>query len=131
RRRPARDGMSILLLESLHPDAEVLLSAHDTLMRAADPNAPEGDLSPEGELSSVRAILTRGRGRIGELLLQRCPALRVIARAGAGLDNLDTAAARRRGITVIFAPGANTETVAEHTLALMLDLVRGITRGAV
>ena len=42
----------------------------------------------------------------------------------------DTAAAARRGIPVIFAPGANTNTVAEHTLALMLDLARGITQSA-
>jgi D-3-phosphoglycerate dehydrogenase len=93
-------------------------------VHAADPNAPQG------ELGGVRAILTRGRGRIGEPLFVRCPALRVIARAGAGLDNLDTAAAKRRGITVVYAPGANTDTVAEHTLALILDSVRGISRSA-
>ena len=116
--------MSILLLETLHADAEALLSAHDALMHAADPNAPSGDLS------AVRAILTRGRGRIDEPLMERCTSLRVIARAGAGLDNLDTAAARRRNVVVIFAPGANTDTVAEHTLALILDLVRGISRSA-
>ena len=116
--------MSILLLETLHGDAEQLLAAHDVLVRAADPNAPPADLA------AVQAILTRGRGRIQEPLLARCPALRVIARAGAGLDNLDTAAAKRRGIAVVFAPGANTATVAEHTLALILDLVRGITAGA-
>ncbi len=114
----------ILLLESLHADAEALLAAEEEVVHAVDPNAPPEDLS------AVRAILTRGRGRIPEALLARCPALRVIARAGAGLDNLDTAAAARRGIPVIFAPGANTNTVAEHTLALMLDLARGITRGA-
>ena len=116
--------MSILLLESLHAQAEELLAAQDELIRAADPNAPDGDLA------SVQAILTRGRGKIGEPLFERCPKLRVIARAGAGLDNLDTAAAKRRGIPVIFAPGANTDTVAEHTLALILDLVRGISRCA-
>lgn len=114
----------ILLLESLHPEAEALLAAAGELLRAADPNQPPADLS------KVRAILTRGRGRIPEALLARCPALEVIARAGAGLDNLDTAAAARRGIPVIFAPGANTNTVAEHTLALMLDLARGITKSA-
>jgi D-3-phosphoglycerate dehydrogenase len=114
----------ILLLESLHPDAEALLERAAPVVRAADPN------EPPAELSLVRAILTRGRGRIPETLLARCPALVAIARAGAGLDNLDTTAAARRGIAVLFAPGANTGTVAEHTLALMLDLARGITRGA-
>jgi phosphoglycerate dehydrogenase-like enzyme len=116
--------MTILLLESLHPEAEALLAAAGTLVRAKDPNAPDCDFA------SVRAILTRGRGRIPEALLARCPQLRVVARAGVGLDNLDTAAAARRGIPVVFAPGGNALTVAEHTLALILDLVRGITRSA-
>jgi len=121
--------VSILLLESLHADAEALLAQHGELLRAADPNAPPHETG--AELGAVQAILTRGRGRIQEPLLARCPQLRVVARAGAGLDNLDTAAAKRRGITVVFAPGVNTATVAEHTLALMLDLVRGVTAGAV
>ena len=112
----------ILLLESLHPEAEALLESAGPVLRAVDPDEPPADLS------GVRAILTRGRGRIPEELVARCPALVVIARAGAGLDNLDTSAAARRGIAVIHAPGANTGTVAEHTLALMLDLARGITR---
>ncbi len=118
--------MTILLLETLHPDAEALLHAAGAgaVVRAADPNAPAVDCAP------ITAILTRGRGRIDAALLQRCPALRVIARAGAGLDNLDTAAAAARGIPVVHAPGANTATVAEHTMALLLDLSRGITRTA-
>jgi D-3-phosphoglycerate dehydrogenase len=116
--------MTILLLESLHPEAEALLAGVDDVVRAADPNAPDCDFA------AVRAILTRGRGRIPETLLARCPALRVIGRAGVGLDNLDTAAAQRRGLPVVFAPGGNTSTVAEHTLALILDLVRGVTRSA-
>ncbi|MEZ6015908.1 MAG: NAD(P)-dependent oxidoreductase [Planctomycetota bacterium] len=114
----------ILLLESLHAAAEALLAAEAPLLRAEDPSGPPEDLA------DVRAIVTRGRGRITEALMARCPALAVIARAGAGLDNLDTAAAARRGVPVIFAPGANTNTVAEHTLALMLDLSRGVTRDA-
>ena len=117
--------MTILLLESLHADAEQLLAAHASIVRASEPNAPPADLA------AVQAILTRGRGRIGSELLQRCPSLRVVARAGTGLDNVDTAAAARRGIPVIYAPGANADTVAEHTMALVLDLVRGITRCAV
>lgn len=117
--------MTILLLESLHPEAEALLAATGTVVRAEDPNAPRC------EFGDVQAILTRGRGRIPESLLQQCPRLQAIARAGVGLDNLDTAAAKRMGIPVVFAPGGNAETVAEHTIALVLDLVRGITQQAI
>lgn len=116
--------MTILLLESLHQDAEALLAAQDELVRAVDPNAPQCDFA------AVKAIVTRGRGRITEDLMRRCPQLVAIARAGVGLDNLDTAAAQRLGKRIVFAPGGNTLTVAEHTIALILDLVRGITRCA-
>ncbi len=111
----------IVLLESLHPEAEALLERCAPLVRAADPNASQ---SPS---SDVRAILTRGRGRITDVMMNGFPNLRVIARAGAGLDNLDTDAAKRRNVRVIYAPGMNGRTVAEHTMALMLDLVRRIT----
>jgi D-3-phosphoglycerate dehydrogenase len=111
----------ILLLESLHPDAEALLERCEPLVRAADPNQPP---SSSGD---IRAILTRGRGRITDALMGSFPNLRAIARAGVGLDNLDTVAAARRNIPVIFARAMNGRTVAEHTLALMLDVVRRIT----
>jgi D-3-phosphoglycerate dehydrogenase len=103
----------ILLLESLHPGADALLERCEPLVR--EPS------------EAVRAVVTRGRGRITDELMGSLPGLRLIARAGAGLDNLDTAAAARRNIPVIFSPGLNGRTVAEHTLALMLDLVRRIT----
>src|SRR5207302_5888135 len=52
--------------------------------------------------------------------------LRIIARAGTGVDNVDVAAASSRGILVVNAPGANSISVAEHTLALMLALARSV-----
>jgi len=55
------------------------------------------------------------------------PELRLIGRVGVGLDNLDTAEAARRKIPVIFAPGLNARTVAERTIALMLDAMRRMT----
>jgi len=111
----------ILLLENMHPDAEALLERCEPLLRATDPN---GTQAPS---SDVRAILTRGRGFITKPLMDSFSNLRLIGRVGVGLDNLDTAEAARRNIPVIFAPGLNARTVAEHTLALMLDVVRRIT----
>jgi phosphoglycerate dehydrogenase-like enzyme len=111
----------ILLLESYHSEAEALLERCAPVLRASDPNGPQAPST------AIRAILTRGRGRISDALMAQFPELRVIARAGAGLDNLDLAAAARRNIPVIFAPGMNGRTVAEHTMALMLGLLRRIT----
>jgi D-3-phosphoglycerate dehydrogenase len=59
-------------------------------------------------------------------LLTRAPHLRVIARAGTGVDTIDVPAATRRGIAVMNAPGANTVSAAEHALGLLLALVRHI-----
>ena len=61
-----------------------------------------------------------------EDLLVACPQLRVIARVGVGVDSIDLDAATRCGVAVTITPGANEETVADHTLALMLALVRRI-----
>ncbi|MDZ4719930.1 MAG: hydroxyacid dehydrogenase [Roseiflexaceae bacterium] len=110
--------MSILLLESLHADAEALLGTYGTTLLVGE------EASEPFEPGTVEAILTRGRGRITDALMARCPQLRVIARCGVGLDNIDTQAANQRGIAVIYAPGATTATVAEHTLMLMLAAAR-------
>lgn len=112
--------MPILLLETLHPDAEAVLAAHDAVVHADDAQAP--DIAARG---GVTAILTRGKGRITSALMQACgPSLRAVSRAGAGLDTVDTATARALGITVIYAPGMNAATTAEHTLMLMLAAAR-------
>src|SRR5262249_36825088 len=54
--------------------------------------------------------------------------LKAIVRAGVGVDNIDVAAATRRGIVVMNTPGGNTVSTAEHTMALMLALARNVTR---
>lgn len=118
--------MSVLLLESLHPEAEALLEAAGEVARAADPNAP-GTAVP---YARVRAILTRGRGRIDAALMARCPELRAVARSGVGVDNVDLAAARARGILVLYAPGGNTSTTAEHAIALLLAFTRRVPQSA-
>jgi phosphoglycerate dehydrogenase-like enzyme len=77
-------------------------------------------------LDEVRAVLTRGIGRITAEMLQRLPKLEVDGRCGAGLDNIDTAAAKSAGVAVVHAPGATTHAVSEHALMLMLALARRV-----
>ena len=57
-------------------------------------------------------------------VFERCPQLQVIARTGVGVDSIDLDAAGAAGVYVTTTPGAHEETVADHTLALMLSLVR-------
>jgi D-3-phosphoglycerate dehydrogenase len=68
----------------------------------------------------------RGRTRFTADVLQGCPKLRLISIWGTGTDNVDLKAAVARGITVTNTPGANAIAVAEHTVALMLALVKQV-----
>jgi D-3-phosphoglycerate dehydrogenase len=72
------------------------------------------------------AILVRSATKLTAELIARGKRLRVIARAGVGVDNVDVDAATRRGIIVANAPQSNVVTAAEHTLALLLALARNV-----
>lgn len=69
------------------------------------------------------AVIVRRR-RVGGSELERAPSLKVIAKHGVGLDNIDLDAARSRGVVVVSTPAANSNAVAEFTVALMLGLAR-------
>lgn len=77
-------------------------------------------------LAGAHALIVRSETRVTPELMAAAPQLRVIARAGTGVDNIDVPAATRRGIAVMNAPGANTVSAAEHAIALLLALVRRI-----
>jgi phosphoglycerate dehydrogenase-like enzyme len=113
----------IVLLESVHPDAVALLEQADKVRVMADPVELDRDLP----VDEVRAVLTRGRGRITAEMCRRLPNLQVVGRCGAGLDNIDTVAAKAAGIAVVHAPGRTTHAVSEHALLLMLALARRVT----
>ena len=113
----------IVLLESVHPDALALLERADQVRVMANPIELDADLP----LDEVRAVLTRGRGRITAEMYRRLPNLQVVGRCGAGLDNIDTVAAKTSGIAVVHAPGRTTHAVSEHALLLMLALARRVT----
>ncbi|MGH9063868.1 MAG: hydroxyacid dehydrogenase, partial [Acidimicrobiales bacterium] len=77
-------------------------------------------------LPSARAIVVRNRTQVTRSLLEAGPALEVVARAGAGLDNVDVLAADELGIVVLAATGANAVSVAEHAVAMALALARDL-----
>ena len=81
-----------------------------------------------GAVADVDGIVVRSDTRVGEEVLRAAPRLRVVGRAGAGVDNIDVAAATRRGVVVMNAPGENTLSAAEHTLSMMLALARQVPR---
>ncbi|MGN1401258.1 MAG: phosphoglycerate dehydrogenase [Bacillus sp. (in: firmicutes)] len=93
--------------------------------------APEVELIEEAvdetkRLKEIDAILVRSATRVTEELMAAMPNLKIIARAGVGVDNVDIPAATKRGIVVVNAPDGNTISTAEHTFAMMSSLVRHI-----
>ena len=77
-------------------------------------------------IGGYHGMLIRSATKADAELIERADNLRVIGRAGVGVDNVDVAAASKRGIIVANAPEANTVAAAEHTVALMLALARNI-----
>src|SRR5580658_7987589 len=78
------------------------------------------------ELANADALVIRSATKATAALLEKAPKLRVIGRAGVGVDNVDVEAATKRGVLVMNTPGGNAVSVAEHTIALMLGLARAV-----
>ena len=76
------------------------------------------------------ALLVRSGAKVTAEVLENAPKLRVIGRAGVGVDNVDIAAATARGVLVMNTPGGNAVSVAEHTLALILASARSIPQAS-
>jgi D-3-phosphoglycerate dehydrogenase len=77
-------------------------------------------------VGDIDAWVVRGATKVTRRLIEAAPKLRWVARAGAGIDNIDAAAARERGICVLNVPGANAIAVAELVFGLLLSLFRRI-----
>ncbi len=77
-------------------------------------------------LPSYEALITRSGTAVTSELLTHAPKLRIVGRAGVGIDNVDVDACSRRGIVVVNAPYGNVVSASEHTMGMMLALVRGI-----
>ncbi len=90
-------------------------------------------LSPE-ELTAIigkyDALVIRSATKVTEALLEAAQSLKVIGRAGIGLDNVDIPAATKRGVIVMNTPGGNVVTTAEHALALLMSLTRNIPQAS-
>lgn len=82
------------------------------------------------ELVSCDALVVRSKTRVTAEMLKNAIRLKVIGRAGMGVDNIDVQSASARGILVMNTPGGNAMAAAEHTLALMLALARHVPQAA-
>ncbi|MDR7586444.1 MAG: phosphoglycerate dehydrogenase [Armatimonadota bacterium] len=119
---PSGDRPRVLVTEPIDPAGLALLrQVADVDLRT--------DLSPDALLDAVRAcdaLIVRSETPVTAAVIEAAPRLQVIGRAGVGVDNIDLDAATRRAVVVVNAPRASTVAAAEHTLALLLALVRHI-----
>src|SRR5260221_7305644 len=80
------------------------------------------------EMADADALIVRSATKVTAELLELAPKLRAVGRAGVGVDNIDLEAATKRGVLVMSTPGGNAVSVAEHTFALLLALVRQLPK---
>jgi D-3-phosphoglycerate dehydrogenase len=80
------------------------------------------------ELADADALIVRSATRVTPELLDKAPKLRAVGRAGVGVDNIDLDEATKRGVLVMSTPGGSSVSVAEHTFALLLSLVRQVPK---
>jgi D-3-phosphoglycerate dehydrogenase len=116
--------MKIIVAEKMSSSAVNLLREPGWTVVTAD--QINGNLAEE--LQSADALLVRSAVQVNGSLLANANQLRVIGRAGVGVDNIELDPATRKGIAVMNTPGANAVAVAEHTIGLMLSMARFIPR---
>jgi D-3-phosphoglycerate dehydrogenase len=95
------------------PNWQIVLTTKDTLL---------------AELPNADALIVRSATKVTADLLDKAPHLRAVGRAGVGVDNIDLEAATKRGVLVMSTPGGSSVSVAEHTFALLLALVRQLPK---
>ncbi len=117
------EAMKIVLAEKVSPATLAVFAAEPGWEVKTHDQLPEGLAAA---LADADALVVRSAVQVDDALLEHAPKLRVIGRAGVGVDNIDTEAATRRGIVVMNTPGANAVAVAELTLCLMIALARRV-----
>src|SRR5881628_1005783 len=116
--------MKIVIADDLPASAVELLQSE--VGWEVDARSGRSPAALAADIADADALLVRSATKVDAQLLDAAPNLRIVARAGTGVDNVDVAAATARGILVVNAPGANSISVAEHALALMLAIARSV-----
>jgi len=115
------EKMKIVLAEKVSPATLAVFAAEPGWEVLTHDKLPDGLAAA---VADADALVVRSAVQVDDALMEKAPKLRVIGRAGVGVDNIDAEAATRRGIVVMNTPGANAVAVAELTVGLMLALAR-------
>ena len=114
--------MKVLITDTIDQEGIDILAAEEGIEVVEDYSLNETDLA--GAIGPYHALITRSGTDVTAEVIGKAENLRVIGRAGVGVDNVDIESASRRGIIVMNAPTGNTLAATEHTLAMMLAAVR-------
>ena len=112
----------VLIADDLSPRAVEILTAHPEISVEVKTGLKGAQL--EAALQGVHALAVRSATKVTAELLEKAGDLKVVGRAGIGVDNIDVKAASRRGVIVMNTPFGNSITTAEHAISLMLALAR-------
>jgi D-3-phosphoglycerate dehydrogenase / 2-oxoglutarate reductase len=119
-------GRAVLVTGSvLAGGATAALEAHGLQVHYCKPYASPEDIAKLAADLQIDGLIVR-QGQINETVIAASPRLKVIAKHGTGVNNIDLEAAARQGIPVLRALGANARSVAEHTIALVIALMKDI-----
>ncbi len=114
----------ILITDGLDSNGIAILKKHTEVVEMTG-------ITPEDLLKEIEkydALIVRGRTKVTPAVFDAAKKLKVVGRAGVGVDNIDLTAAKAHGVTVVNSPVATTVAVAELTMALMLNAVREVAR---
>ncbi|TGE28960.1 NAD(P)-dependent oxidoreductase [Hymenobacter metallicola] len=126
--RPTLHAQSLCLcVDEMHPSLPELLAPLGVTLHFR-PDLKAAEIPAALAAQPYDGLLVRSKVRITAELLAQAPQLRYVARAGAGVDNIDEAALAAAGVTLLNAPEGNRDAVGEYTLGLLLALFRNIVR---
>jgi D-3-phosphoglycerate dehydrogenase / 2-oxoglutarate reductase len=114
----------VLLSDSLAPQGIEILNRHPRIQSDIRTGLSQAELAEV--IPSYDALLVRSSTKVTREIIDRASSLKVIGRAGVGVDNVDLDAATRRGIVVMNSPLGNSVTTAEHTIAMIMAVSRHI-----
>ncbi len=120
--------MKVLISDDLHQDGIAVFEHHPNIEVVVRPG-----MSPEELKEAIKdadGLAIRSATKVTAEVIEAASRLKVVGRAGTGLDNVDIPAASKRGIVVMNTPGGNTITTAEHAISLMLAMARNVPQAA-
>lgn len=122
---PSTTKNVVMTAPRLAPEAVAILHAAGATLHYMEPYPTADQVAALAASTAAVAILSR-QGPVTAAVMHAAPTLRIVARHGVGVDDVDLAEAARRGILVTRAPGSNTRPVAEHTIAMVLALAKDL-----